>query len=42
MLNVGQAARLFGLRLGTCEVVLHDLMQRGHLRRTRDGQYAKS
>jgi hypothetical protein len=38
-LHLPQAARLFGLRRITCEVVLDDLVHRGELRRAHDGQY---
>jgi hypothetical protein len=38
-LSLPQAARLFGLGLGTCEVVLDDMVRHGALRRTADGQY---
>lgn len=38
-LHLAQAARLFGLRTATCEVVLEDLVQQGRLRRGADGQY---
>lgn len=38
-LRVEQAARLFGLRLRTCEAVLSDLVRTGRLRRAPDGQY---
>jgi hypothetical protein len=41
-LHLNQAARLFGLREGTCEVVLDDLVNEGRLRRSRDGQYRAS
>jgi hypothetical protein len=34
-----QAARLFGLRPTTCQVVLDDLVATGQLRRAGDGQY---
>ena len=34
-----QAARLFGVRPVTCQVVLDDLVSDGQLRRTSDGQY---
>jgi hypothetical protein len=34
-----QAARLFGVRPVTCQVVLDDLVSGGQLRRTPDGQY---
>lgn len=40
-LRLEQAARLFGLRLRTCQIVLDDLVAAGHLRRTSDGQYAR-
>lgn len=39
-LQLAQAARLFGLRLSTCQVVLDDMVRLGALRRTPDGQYA--
>jgi hypothetical protein len=38
-LNLTQAARLFGLRETTCEVVFHDLVRDGRLRRSPDGYY---
>jgi hypothetical protein len=38
-LHVPQAARLFGLREATCQVVLDDLVRDGRLRRAVDGQY---
>ena len=38
-LNLQQAARLFGVRLSTCEVVLQDLVNRAELNKTNDGQY---
>ena len=38
-LHLNQAARLFGLRRGTCEVVLEDLVAQGKLRRASDGQF---
>jgi hypothetical protein len=38
-LHMNQAARLFGLRRGTCEVILEDLVAQGKLRRATDGQY---
>ena len=37
--NLGQAARLFGLRRTTCQIVLDDLVRGSQLRRTPDGQY---
>jgi hypothetical protein len=37
--HLNQAARLFGLRDRTCEVVLDDLVRDGRLRRSADGQY---
>ena len=37
--NVHQAARLFGLREATCQVVPGDLARDGRLRRSVDGQY---
>ena len=39
-LHLGQAARLFGLRVKTCHVVLDDLVRAGDLQRAADGQYA--
>jgi hypothetical protein len=41
-LHLNQAARLFGLREATCELVLADLVNEGRLRRSRDGQYRAS
>jgi hypothetical protein len=38
-LHANQAARLFGIRRGTCEVILEDLVAQGKLRRAADGQY---
>ena len=38
-LHANQAARLFGLRPATCQVVLDDLVATGKLRRAHDGQY---
>lgn len=38
-LHVHQAARLFGLREGTCQVVLNDLVRAGRLRQSADNQY---
>jgi hypothetical protein len=38
-LHLAQAARLFGLKRTTCELVLEYLVDRGELRRARDGQY---
>jgi DNA-binding IclR family transcriptional regulator len=38
-LHLNQAARLFGLRRNTCEVVLEDLVAQGKLRRASDGQF---
>ena len=38
-LHLNQAARLFGLRRRTCEVVLEDLVAQGKLRRASDGQF---
>jgi hypothetical protein len=40
-LQLHQAARLFGLRAATCQIVLDDLVQRGVLRRATDGQYIR-
>ena len=39
-LHLHQAVRLFGLGVNTCRVVLDQLVARGSLRRTADGQYA--
>jgi DNA-binding IclR family transcriptional regulator len=39
-LHLDQAVRLFGLAPATCRDVLDQLVNRGALRRTRDGQYA--
>jgi hypothetical protein len=41
-LHLNQAARLFGLREATCDVVLDDLVSEGLLRRSGDGQYRAS
>jgi len=38
-LHLEQAARLFGLQPGTCQIVLEDLVRAGRLRRANDGQY---
>ena len=38
-LHLNQAARLFGVRRGTCEVILEDLVAQGKLRRAADGQF---
>ena len=38
-LRLEQAARLFGLRRQTCQVVLNDLVRQGQLRRATDGQF---
>jgi hypothetical protein len=38
-LHVPEAARLFGLRLTTCRIVLEALVHDGTLRRTDEGQY---
>ena len=38
-LHPAQAVRLFGLKSKTCQVVLDDLVVRGVLRRSSDGQY---
>ena len=40
-LQVAQAARLFGLRGKTCQIVLDDLVGQNHLRRAEDGQYVR-
>ena len=39
-LHLGQAARLFDVRLATCQVVFEDLVRTRRLRRTADGQFA--
>jgi hypothetical protein len=39
MLHLNQAARLFGVRLQTCKIVMEDLVRDGRLRRVSDGQY---
>jgi DNA-binding IclR family transcriptional regulator len=41
-LHVNQAARLFGLRIATCRIILNDLVRAGQLRRAADGQYTGS
>ncbi len=38
-LHLNQAARLFGLREATCQVVLSDLVREGRLRQSADRQY---
>jgi hypothetical protein len=38
-LSLPQAARLFGLRPTTCEVLFDDLVRQGRLRQRNDGQY---
>jgi DNA-binding IclR family transcriptional regulator len=38
-LHLSQAARLFGIRRSTCQVIMDDLVQAGSLRRSADGQY---
>jgi hypothetical protein len=38
-LHLSQAARLFGVRPVTCQVVLDHLVANGQLRRSADGQY---
>src|SRR5262245_24046756 len=38
-LHLNQAARLFGVRTTTCQVLLEDLVALGRLRRSHDGQY---
>jgi hypothetical protein len=38
-LNLQQAARLFGVRVGTCKAVLEDLVAASHLTQVADGQY---
>lgn len=39
LLQLPQAARLFGLAREACQTVLDELVERRVLRRTRDGQY---
>jgi DNA-binding IclR family transcriptional regulator len=39
-LRLAQAARFFGIRLPTCQIVLNELVHQGHLRRAPDGQYS--
>jgi hypothetical protein len=38
-LHLPQAARLFGVRANTCQVVLDALVREGRLRQSPDGQY---
>lgn len=38
-LRLPEAARLFGLREGTCQIVFDDLVQQGRLRQGADGRY---
>jgi hypothetical protein len=40
-LQLAQAARLFGLRSPTCQIVLDDLVGRHHLWRAADGRYSR-
>jgi hypothetical protein len=40
-LQLAQAARLFGLRSPTCQIVLDDLVGRNHLGRAADGRYIR-
>ena len=40
-LHLPQAARLFGLRTATCQVILDDLVRQDRLRRANDGQYTR-
>jgi hypothetical protein len=41
-LHLRQAARLFGLRTTTCEVVLDDMVRTNRLRKAADGQYVSA
>ena len=41
-LYLNQAARLFGLRETTCQIVLDDLVREGRLGQSADGQYRAS
>ena len=41
-LHLNQAARLFGLRHSTCQIVLDDLVAEGHLRRAPDRNHYTS
>jgi hypothetical protein len=38
-LHLNQAGRLFGITTNTCRIVLEDLVKRGKLAKTADGQY---
>ena len=40
-LSLEQAARLFGLRIHTCEIVLDDLVRSGSLTRAPGGQFIR-
>jgi len=40
-LHLEQAARLFGLPISTCNVVLEELVKQRRLRRAPDGQYKR-
>jgi DNA-binding IclR family transcriptional regulator len=40
-LHLTQAARLFGLRKTTCQVILDDLVRQDRLQRSNDGQYRR-
>jgi len=39
ILHLKQAARLFGVHEVTCRVVMEELVRRGRLRQSSDGQY---
>jgi hypothetical protein len=41
-LDVAEAARLFGLRITTCRIVLEALVHDGTLRRTGDSQFVSA
>jgi hypothetical protein len=41
-LQLDDAARLFGLRTSTCQIVLDDLVHEGVLRRAREGEYVRA
>jgi len=40
-LHLNQAARLFGIDIGTCRVVLEHLVKDRQLQRMNDGQYRR-
>jgi hypothetical protein len=41
-LQIAEAARLFGLRVNTCRIVMDALVHDGTLRRTNEGRYVSA